>query len=122
MGLDTSHNCYHGSYSGFNNFRYWLASKININLDEYEGYRGSGTKDLDTLIDIDIYPLLIHSDCEGILTVDESKQIVKGLYEILEKLDDNDITFIETYYKSDLIDFIDGCNDAISKNENIEFN
>ena len=121
MGLDTSHNCFNGSYSTFNDFRYWLASKIDINLDEYQGYRGNGTKDLDELINIYLYPLLIHSDCEGSLSVNESEQIVKGLCEILENLNNNELSIADKYYKRILIDFIDGCNDAINKNEKIEF-
>lgn len=79
MGLDTTHNCWYGPYSSFNEFRHCLATQIGIKLDEYIGYNNSNaTKDLDT-IEHDIKPLLIHSDCDGKLTIKEARQIAKGL-------------------------------------------
>lgn len=70
MGLDTSHNCWHGPYSSFNRFRYSLGYQIGINLNDYSGYGKTGVKDL-TKIEHELMPLFNHSDCNGILTVEE---------------------------------------------------
>ncbi len=38
MGLDTSHNAWHGPYSAFNNFRRQLAKHYGIPLDLMQGF------------------------------------------------------------------------------------
>ena len=38
MGLDTTHNAWHGSYGSFMVFRKWLAKKLGIPLELMEGY------------------------------------------------------------------------------------
>lgn len=38
MGLDTSHNAFHGPYSQFNVWRHWLAEQIGIPLELMEGF------------------------------------------------------------------------------------
>jgi len=118
MGLDTSHNCFHGSYSSFNRFRSSLAAQIGINLYEYIGYGEKGVKDLMS-IEHDIQPLLNHSDCDGVLTVKQARQIAKGLTNILENFNDK----IPAYYgfKEYVIQFRDGCLDAVSKKQKIDF-
>jgi hypothetical protein len=109
MGLDTTHNAWHGGYGRFNAWRINLASKIGITLQEMEGFGGDGKWD-ET---IDLYPLLYHSDCDGELTPDECKKTIKGLTDILSLLDGEG--------KERAIQFITGCADAVSKNENILF-
>ena len=118
MGLDTTHNCWHGPYSSFNRFRKSLAEQIGINLDDYYGYGGDGTKELES-IEHDLMPLFNHSDCDGELTVEESKLIVSGLNNVLDNFNedlDSDFNF-----KEKIIQFRDGCLDAIEKNEIIKF-
>jgi hypothetical protein len=122
MGLDTTHDCWHGAYSSFNHFRHLLANQIGLNLDDYYGYitpQGytNATKDLKS-IEHDIQPLLDHSDCDGKLTIRQCRRIVKGLNSILENFKAK-----ETYegFKEEIIQFRDGCLDAISKKEQVEF-
>ena len=117
MGLNTTHNCWNGPYSSFNQFRYSLAEVINIDLAEYHGYGLDGTEDLAS-IEHDLMPLFNHSDCDGILTVEESKRIARGLKDVLliTSKRQTDPDFVEA-----IIDFRDGCLDAISRNEIIEF-
>lgn len=115
MGLDTTHNCWHGPYSSFNEFRRKLALQIGINLDEYIGYSDTGTKHL---LDIkhDIMPLLNHSDCDGELSVEEASRIADGLTDILsggEKMDH--------YLKEQITQFRNGCIRAVRRNETIKF-
>ncbi len=118
MGLDTTHNCWHGPYRAFNRFRYSLGHQIEINLNDYNGY---GTEDGKNLADIkhDLMPLFNHSDCDGSLSIDDQKRIVKGLNQVLENF--NDEINSDLSFKDDIIQFRDGCLDAISKNEIIEF-
>lgn len=118
MGLDTTHNCWHGPYSSFNNFRYSLGHQIGIDLDNYIGYGDHGTISINT-IEHDLFPLFNHSDCDGYLTPEESERIVKGLNSVLENFNED----IKVYpnFKNQIIQFRDGCLDAISKNEVIEF-
>jgi len=118
MGLDTSHNCWHGPYSSFNRFRYSLGHQIGIDLDDYAGYGKTGVKDL-TKIEHELMPLFNHSDCDGILTVEESKQIVIGLNKVLENF--NDKIEADYNFKENIIQFRDGCLDAIERNEEIDF-
>jgi hypothetical protein len=116
MGLDTTHNCWNGSYSRFSRFRKALANEIGINLSEYDGF--GGTKSWDTL-NHGIKPLLNHSDCDGILTVEECKSIITGLNEILAGLDKSSIE--EQHFIDQIIQIRDGCIDAVENNEIVEF-
>ena len=117
MGLDISHDCWNGPYSSFNRFRKSLAQQIGIDLNEYIGYGNEGIKDL-TSINHDLMPLFNHSDCDGRLSINESKQIAKGLDSILLNLN-NEI--VDCDFKESIIKFRNGCLDAISKNETIIF-
>ena len=38
MGLDTSHDCWHGPYSQFHRWRHWLAGKIGLPLGLMQGF------------------------------------------------------------------------------------
>ena len=41
MGLDTTHDAWGGSYSGFNTWRKWIAKQIGISLSEMDGHTGA---------------------------------------------------------------------------------
>jgi len=118
MGLDTTHNCWHGSYSSFNSFRRELCCQIGINLYDLIGY--GGNKMHEENIQHDIMPLINHSDCDGILTVEESKKVLKGLYIISSNLDEKKLDN-PSYFKSKLYQFIGGLELAIDLNEPVEF-
>lgn len=119
MGLDTTHNCWHGPYSAFHGFRMKLAEKIGINLMEMEGFTADGKPWKD--VDSKLVPLLYHSDCDGELTVEECKLIAEGLTEVLENLTDDGDEPPFYSFKSRVEQFRDGCLDAIEKNEPVEF-
>ena len=114
MGLDTTHGCWHGPYSSFNRFRERLAKEAGYDLNEYDGY--GGHKDL-TTIDHPLMPLFNHSDCDGILTVEESFSLVKGLNLIIQNTIDHPLD----NFKQQCIEFRDGCLLAIQHNEEVEF-
>jgi hypothetical protein len=57
MGLDTSHNAWHGGYGLFNQWREWIAEQIGIPLELMEGhYIIDGFPNLFSLLQYD-YPL-----------------------------------------------------------------
>lgn len=125
MGLDTSHDAWHGPYSSFNRFRFWLAEQIGINLHEYKGYGNfvdslyheTGTKELST-IDHDIMPLLNHSDCDGILTPEECRKVARGLTKIIA-IAKEDLKPFSNYQNA--INFRRGCIKTANANQNLEF-
>lgn len=118
MGLDTSHDCWHGPYSSFHRFRRNLAQRIGVDLDEYIGYSKTGTKELSS-IEHDIMPLLNHSDCDGILTPEEAGRIAKGLQQILDSYDES--IPADWDMKDKIEQFRDGCLEAARYNETIDF-
>lgn len=118
MGLDTTHDCWHGPYSSFNRFRFSLAKQIGIDLKEYNGYGTTEGKDLSS-IDHDLMPLFNHSDCDGELSVAEAEMIARGLQSVL-----NDFKAgpeMDFDFKENIIQFRNGCLEAIRLNETIEF-
>lgn len=119
MGLNTSHNAWHGPYISFNQFRYWLASLIGINLKEYIGYGINGTKDLKT-INNDLRILFDHSDCDGNISPKDCKKIADAITKILKKVN-KDSDFITKMHYDEAITFRDGCLLAHSKNEVLDF-
>jgi len=121
MGLATTHNCWHGSYGTFNWFRFNLGKQIGIDLQDYIEYSGNGKKSLND-IHHNLIPLFNHSDCEGILTPDECKKIVKGLNNVLNNYNPDLVNYGDAdYFKNKLIQFKNGCKKAIEANENVEF-
>lgn len=114
MGLDTTHNAWHGSYSSFNQFRHWLAEQIGINLDDYYGYGNKGTKELKS-IGNDLKYLFDHSDCDGEITAKRCKKIADAIGEVLKTANKED------YYYPQLVQFQKGCLLAYSQDEKLEF-
>lgn len=115
MGLDTSHNAWHGPYSSFHSFRKFLANRIGIVLDSLEGF--GGTTSWDTF-EHDIKPLLFHSDCDGELSPEECEQVARGLKSIIDATAE---TEENEYYIRKAKQFMEGCLDAASKKESIDF-
>ena len=114
MGLNCTHGCYDGPYSYFNNFRRWVALQIGLNLDSMEGFGGDISFDI---TNHPIKPLLNHSDCDGELTPDECRSVIRGAQLILEKIDPADWADWEIKLKT----FANGCKKAIANNEPVLF-
>lgn len=115
MWLDTTHNAWHWSYGYFWDFRDWIANEIWITLDDYVGYSSEWHKSLKT-IKHPIMPLLNHSDCGWILTNPQQKKIIEWWKMILANVKVKNESFEEK-----LKQFIQWCEDALSKKEIIEF-
>lgn len=117
MGLDTTHNCYHGAYSWFNSFREWIFRNIWLNPNDFIWYSRDWewTKDLKDIWH-PILPLLNHSDCDGILDKEDQESIIIWWNQILANLiEKNEL------YENKLKQFIEWCELALEDNEDVEF-
>lgn len=132
MGLDTTHDAWHGAYSSFMEWRVWLANQIGLNLYEMEGFsdrdysnpnRKLGAIKWDT-VDDDLKYLLNHSDCDGYLTPTQCKKIASRLTDLLEgKSIPESYTLADDdgYFLSKTKKFRDGCLKAFKDKQRLEF-
>ncbi len=112
MGLDTSHNCWHGAYSHFNLFRRAICQAAGFGvLDNYEGFSGSDSWPAKAKSDA-IIKLLNHSDCEGEIAADDCGPIADRLSELLPLMGE---------WKPEAEKFIAGLRDAAANHENVTF-
>ncbi len=81
MGLDTTHDCWHGAYSAFMRFRENLASAIGLELRQMEWFTDNGrpfpAKEIEPLV-----ILLMHSDCDGDIEVEDLLPLAARLEEV----------------------------------------
>lgn len=124
MGLDTTHNAWHGPYGQFSDWREFIAEKCNIDLNKMEGFsdRNYGDPNLkigdipwSSLPPDDIHLLLDHSDCDGEITWIDAGKIARRLNEILAAMKPDDKWYGKTQQ------FMYGCHEAEGKRESIEF-
>ena len=113
MGLDTSHDAWHGAYSSFNLWREEIAKLFNVDLRSMYGFGGEIR--WETLESNSIHILLNHSDCDGEIRWEECRLVADALKSVLDKIENK-------WVKDKAIQFIKGCELAFSKQENIEFN
>lgn len=129
MGLDTSHDAWHGAYSSFNRFRTRLAELAGFPpLEEMEGF-GDGHYNPGNPIgqrkwgrtpgDFRLIPLLSHSDCDGEIDVNDCVRIADALEEIASKLPDD--TSADGWVRSKALQFAAGCRAAVAAAEPIDF-
>jgi hypothetical protein len=118
MGLDTTHECWHGAYSSFNLWREKLCEAAGLgNLRDYEGF--SGDKQWPQL---PIVALLNHSDCEGKIAWKDCKPIADALIELVPALKNADRGRIQVdYYVQKTERFIAGLLEAHENHESVEF-
>ncbi len=150
MGLDTTHDAWHGSYGSFNSWRTWLAQQIGIPLELMQGFyydgNGYGTN---------MFTLLEHKFPQGdeieMSSIRRFKQILplkweafkpSPLHILLNHSDcDGHITWkncgkiakelkkilstidmkSNDYMYKKTEDFINGCELAFNEKENLEF-
>lgn len=117
MGLNFNHCDASWSYGGFHHFRVRLASAIGVTLDEMVGFNWPSNepgKDWSS-IDDPLVPLLDHSDCDGVLTPDQCKQVAPRLQEIISDWDDGD------YDKQMALELIKGMQQSFATKTPLEF-
>lgn len=121
MGLDTSHDCWHGPYSAFNRFRKKIAEVAGYgNLDDYEGFGGAKQfPEGDPLV-----VLLNHSDCEGSIEAKDCAPLADRMEQLLPALIAADGPLYpgsQGSYTWAAERFIKGLRLAASENEPVEF-
>lgn len=121
MGLDTTHDCWHGAYSSFNRWREKICQAAGYgDINERIGFGGKTPWP-------DNYPLVIllgHSDCDGKIHHKDCDAIANCLEELLPSLRriDSEETAPQGYsYTECTQSFVDGLRLAASKKENVEF-
>jgi hypothetical protein len=117
MGLDASHDCWHGPYSAFNDWRTALCAVAGYgDLRSREGFGGvlSWPED-DVLV-----ALLKHSDCDGDLSWKICNKLADRLEELLPAMQRKDVHGFP-FYGNSTQEFIDGLHEAHAKRENVEF-
>ena len=117
MGLDTTHNAFHGAYSSFMRFRRTLvieacAGTFSDNPMEYRWTFEASRVPL--ALRTGLLTLMNHSDCEGELSPEECTEVATFL------------EWADAYLKVDCTkqqaaQFALGCRDAASKGETLEF-
>lgn len=113
MGLDTTHDCWHGSYSSFNVWREEIAKALDIPIGLMDGwYEREGIQSIlanppvwmqeildrrlfnylpiywETLKPDVIHVLLTHSDCDGLINTNHLIPLAERLEEIAALLPD----------------------------------
>lgn len=136
MGLDCSHDAYHGAYSSFNRWRTRVG--IVAGYDPELGYEDGTDKTGLKRLDWDAFPedvvmgvwdqdpedvllvLLCHSDCDGVIPARFCDPLAKRLEELLPLLDGDGGGHVGLY-RSKTQEFIDGLRSAAASTEDVEF-
>lgn len=114
MGLDTTHDCWHGPYSSFGDFRRALAEAAGMPpLYEMAGYK-NGFRAWDSIPPDVLHKLLNHSDCEDEIEANDCAPLADRMEELLPKIESD-------YWREKAEDFIAGLRLAASKQEPVEF-
>lgn len=118
MGLDTSHNAWHGSYGSFNSWRTEICKQAGLgDLRDYYGFGGEKQWDKTH----PLFPLLYHSDCDGEIKWEDCKGIANALTGILLSITASLTNPVNDWYVGKTTDFINGCMEAYNAKENIDF-
>lgn len=131
MGLDTSHDCWHGPYSAFFRWRTAVANAggypttnggrtyANIDFDKFEPKNLYG--EWDSLPDDPLLILLVHSDCDGEIPSEYCAHIATRLEQILPALPEEGSGALAHGYQWATQRFINGLRDAAEAGEAVEF-
>lgn len=134
MGLDTTHDCWHGPYSSFGRWRAAVAAAAGIatyegrlglsywheSFNELRDAQGGLYGDWVTPPEDPLMVLLCHSDCEGRIP----HELAAGLADRLEGLLPGiveDRSWPTGYMRQHTLDFIAGLRAAATKGEDVEF-
>lgn len=139
MGLDTSHDAWHGAYGAFSRWRNKLAEVAGYELEEYGDYGIKGVKPptgwteqtLFSRAHVDGYweeppsdPLLIllaHSDCDGWIFPHHAGPLADRLAELLPLLPDEVGGGHVRHWHETTQRFIDGLRKAADEGEVVVF-
>lgn len=123
MGLDTTHGCFHGAYSSFNDWREVIAEQVGITLRDMKGFGGSipwseaGASPLNRLLQ--------HSDCDGSILWQHCSAIADALEALLPQLEQRTKLasgfFLASIDHQIAVRLIAGLRLAASRQEDVEF-
>jgi hypothetical protein len=129
MGLDTTHDCWHGAYSAFMRWRSEIARAaggVHIDSDgryqlawhdfEEKNYYG----EWDTSPSDPLTILLAHSDCEGVIKAADCSWLADRLEALLPRLNGDGGGHIGSY-RDKTQQFIAGLRTAAQRGEDVEF-
>lgn len=139
MGLDTSHNAWHGAYGSFARWRNELARAAGYGLAKQplsEDYPGVTTEqpDLDwdsfapenyqgewaRTPDDPLIVLLAHSDCDGVIHPEQGRALADRLEELLPSIT-ADAFHSPGNHRQRAEQFILGLRTAAAANEDVDF-
>ena len=146
MGLDTSHNAWHGAYSAFMRWRTEIARVAGVPLELMEGFFGASTNQMvlagyagenakplielvgrncpikwESLKPDPLHVLLSHSDCEGEIGAPDCSRIADRLEELLPQLPSGEGGGHIGNWRDKTQQFIDGCRAAAAAGEPLNF-
>lgn len=138
MGLDTSHDCWHGAYGAFMKWRMKIAEVAGLpplmlmegfydpdrygdSLEDRWYLKGLLPISWDCLKDDPIHELLYHSDCDGEIPWESCAGIADSLEKLMPLLPHEDVGGHIGYWEDKTQQFIDGLRLAASKKENVDF-
>lgn len=112
MGLDVTHDCWHGSYGTFMEWRRALTNAAGLPPLEaiWQAKMNDPTDPL--------FILLNHSDCDGMIAAKDCAPLARRLQELLPKMPKEDFRW-SMHTRTEL--FIAGLYRADEANENVEF-
>jgi hypothetical protein len=130
MGLDTTHDCWHGAYGAFNRWRDHVAEAagyavvdrgVQIDWDDYvsANYAGEWNRiPADPLIF-----LIVHSDCDGVIHPAQAGPLADRLEELLPKVNESDARghISRLGMRGTTERFITGLRAAVEANEDVDF-
>lgn len=119
MGLDTSHDCWHGAYSAFMRWRTAIAEVAGFgNILDYDGFGGEKPWP----VGHPLVPLLSHSDCDGQLDLHDLAPMADALEGLLPALRVKGAGggHIGDYAEKTQ-EFVYGLRRAVDAGENVEF-
>lgn len=135
MGLDTSHDCWSGSYNAFGVWRHAIARAAGIPLALMAGFYDGPTMCTSKCKDgvrcwhnalplpwemwgnEALVALLCHSDCDGVLAADDCGPLAQALEELLPTLEEEEEEWVVAAARR----FIAGLRRAVAAGEAVEF-
>ena len=138
MGLDTTHDCWHGAYSAFMRWRHKLAEVAGYDilpvkyndgytmetvmldwghLSNHETLMGKWDKTPDDPLLV----LIVHSDCEGAIYPEQAGLLADRLDELVSLLPDDDDGGHIGNWRQKTRTFIAGLRTAFANHEAVEF-
>jgi len=144
MGLDTSHDCFHGGYIRFHFFRKAVAEVVGIPLDLMEGHFNraewmlcaGGVPIQESLLETRLEPLpvswkafeedpisllLHHSDFDGEISWEDAVPIAERLEEIAPQIVHPEGQRDDWDFKAHALQFAAGLRQAAELQENVDF-